>query len=128
MLLDDLRTYLLTGSLCSTAIYCGRLPMVPDTAIGLFEEGGLASVHTMSTGPGAAIAVQPRVRVVIRDAQYESARDIMDRTHHYLDGVRDQAVGTKTYFWIVALGQPEAMGVDENDRHLVGCRYQVICT
>ena len=141
MLLDEMRRYLLEGSLGTTAVYCGQMPATPDLAVALFETGGLPSVHAMSTGPGLALVEQPRVQVVVRHTTYEAARTIMQTAHHRLDGARDVYltsaacwVGTKPdvslgatwYHWIEAVQQPFFLRLDENDRVELACNYDVI--
>lgn len=125
MLLSDLSDYLSTGNVGSTDIFCGWVPMSPDTLIAIHETGGLPSVHAMASGPGQAMVEQPRVQIQVRDADYESARLIMHRVHARLDGTRNQTINGVTYHWIEAVQQPFFLHRDENSRFVLACNYQI---
>lgn len=127
MLLDDLSDYLSTGtSIGTTALYKGLLPDTPSTVVGLFESGGLPSVHAMSTGPGLATVEQPRVEVIVRSTEYAEARLILHRIHGKLDGLRRTTINGCTYRYASAVQQPFFLRRDENDRVELACNYQII--
>lgn len=95
-----------TGSCAS--IFLGFLPPAPDLVIALFETGGSASVHGMSTGPGNALLEHPRVQAVVRGAagDYLTPRTLMNTLFRSLDGVRDQTINGCRYNWIAAVQSP----------------------
>jgi hypothetical protein len=141
VLLDDLRRYLLTGTIGTSDVFCSVMPDSPDTAVALYETGGLPSVHAMASGPGAALVEQPRVQVLVRATSYEAARTIMQAVHHWLDGARDLylsettswidtvpevSLGATYYGWIEAVQQPFFLRTDANGRIELACNYQVI--
>lgn len=127
MLLDDLRYHLIAGSIGTTEVYCGSFPShSADTAVVILETGGLESVHTMSTGVGNAVLEQPRVQVVVRSSAYETARAVMEETHHWLDGLRDIEISSVKYSWVEAVQQPFFLRRDENRRFEIACNYQIV--
>ncbi len=119
----DLRDYLASGQ--SESVTAGRLPAVPDRAIGVLETGGLPSAHTMVSGPGQAVMEFPRVQILSRAPTYQAARQMAENAHHLLDGFRPRLINGTAYEWIEAAQQPFLLDEDANGRVIIACNYQV---
>lgn len=128
MLLDDLGDYLSTQGLgaVGAVIFKSTLPDAPDECISIFESGGFASVHTMSTGPGVAVMEQPTVQVICRSTRYDSARRLAQNVDLVLNGLRDVVINGISYQWAEAQQSPFQIGKDTQERHEVACNYRIL--
>lgn len=98
------------GATTGWTIRIGEVPNTPDTAVMLFETGGMASdfVHD------GARDVNPGLQVRVRGARngYLTARGKAEDIDDLLDGVANTTIGTHTYKWIRAVQQPIFMGFE----------------
>lgn len=131
MLLDDVGDYLTSqgvGTL-GTSIFLDGFPAQPvaDDAIALFETGGMASLHTMSTGPGTGVEM-PRVQVVARSCANcrQQARNTANQVFLALDGFRTRAINNTLYHWMSAVQPPFYFQTDENNRPLFAFNVQIM--
>lgn len=132
MILSDIGDYLSSGgigtvgSTSNWGIYLGKQPDAPDRCVTVYEYGGAASLHAMSSGPGRAVAERPRVQVVVRTNSYSTGRTKANDVFRLLDGLRERAINGVTYKWAAAIQPPFALGRDENDRQLIACNFEII--
>lgn len=119
----DLRDYLASGQ--GETVVAGYLPTEPPRAIAVRETGGVPSVHTMSSGPGAAYVERPGVQVLSRAATYAATAQIAANVHHLLDGFRPRTINGTSYEWAEALQQPFELDRDENGRIIFACNYLI---
>ena len=128
MLLDEIGSYLASGGVgtLGTDLFLGQLPDSPDAAVVVFETGGMGSVHTMSTGPGNAIAERPRVQVVARAATYSAARTKAHDVFLLLDGLRARTLGSTRYLWGQGVQSPFLLERDQANRTKIACNYELV--
>ncbi len=134
MLLDDIADYLASqgGSgvgVVGTSLFKGKFPpTAPDTAVCIYETGGLPTVHAMASGPGVAVVEQPRVQVVARAGaeDYQVARTRLHNAFVLLDGLRDRTINGTVYKWVASVQSPYPMGPDENKRERIACNFDVV--
>ena len=119
----DLRDYLASGS--GETVTAGRLPAVPDRAIGVIETGGLPSSHAMAGVPGVALLEWPTTQVLSRATTYQAAAQIATNVHRLLDGLRPRTINGTAYEWAQALQQPFYLEDDANGRVIFACNYLV---
>ena len=125
MLLDDLGDYLTSQGVgtVGTSIFLGDLPpqAVQDDVLTLIETGGMATLQTMSTGPGTASVERPRVQVIARSCQFcrQQARNTANQAFLALDGFRSRTINGTLYHWMQAVQSPFYLQTDENNRPLV---------
>lgn len=127
MFLDDLSDLLSTGGI-TTAIYKGHIPaLAGNAAIGLFETGGMSSIQTMSTGPGAASTVErPRLQVVARDLDASVAMAVATQAYTLLDGMRERVINGVRYLWAQAVQPPFFLDLDANGRTTIAFNVDVL--
>jgi len=121
----DLRDYLACGLGAAETVTAGRLPAVPDRAVGVIETGGLPSTHAMASGPGLALLEWPTTQVLSRAATYQAAAQIAANVQHRLDGLRARTINGTAYEWAQALQQPFYLEDDANGRVIFACNYLV---
>jgi hypothetical protein len=132
VILDDLLDYLSTsgmgtvGSTADGSLFYSQLPPEVIACIGLFETGGLSSIHTFSGGPGNAVVERPRVQVVSRAATYATARARAQDAFMLLDGLANRTINGVRYLSITAVQSPFDMGRDDNNYPRVACNFDVV--
>ena len=135
MILDDLADYLTSqgvvvpgGSVQEQGtvygLYQGYLPATPNRAVALYETGGMAPVHTHSTGPGTAVVEYPRVQVAVRSSAYSTGRLTIQRIYAVLDGFRTRSLNGTVYHWAAAIQPPFLLERDENQRTVFACNFE----
>ncbi len=129
MLLDDVSDLLSTGGV-TRAIYKGHTPaQAADANVTLFETGGMATVQTMSTGPGAASTIErPRVQIVCRDKDYAVARTVAGICFNLVDGLRERSINGTRYLWMAAVQSPFYLDTDGNGRTRIAFNVDVMKT
>lgn len=118
MLLDDVADILSTGGLgtVGTDIWKGANFGVADPSIAVLQVGGVASIHSMQSGPGMAVVEQPRVQIVVRSLSEETALRKAQAAFKLLDGFRERTVNGVRYLWASAVQPPFSLERDENNR------------
>lgn len=129
MLLDDVKDLLSTGGM-TRPIYLGRTPaLAADSTVSLFETGGMSTLKTMSTGPGAASTVErPRVQIVCRDSDYAVARTLAGICFNLVDGLRERTINGTRYLWMAAVQSPFYLDTDANARTRIAFNVDVMKT
>jgi hypothetical protein len=127
VLIDDLSDYLSSGGITGT-IYKGFLPPTPDTAIAIYETGGVAPIRAMGNVAGRAVVERPRIQVVCRAGQYDyqAARLKAQDVFALLDGMPARTVNGVSYLDSAAVQSPFLMGRDESGRPKIACNYDVV--
>ena len=118
MLVDDIADLLSTGGLgtVGTNIWKGANFGSADPSIAVLVTGGIASIHTMLSGPGGAAVEQPRVQIVVRSASEETAMRKAQAAFKLLDGLRERTINGVRYMWAAAVQPPFSLERDENNR------------
>jgi hypothetical protein len=139
MILDEIATYLAAQSTDFTALsgsggnltkaFMPDAAPAPDTIATIYETGGVAPVHTFSTGdlPDRAFE-NPRVQMITRSTSYTTARNLADTAFKLLDGLNSQSLPTSTgtrYIDITAVQSPFSIGRDANGRYLISVNFDV---
>lgn len=128
MLLADLCDYLTSqaGFVQGTDLFYGVMPPDPDTAVALYETGGLSPVRGMGNTAGDHAVERPRVEAVSRAESYSVARANAQRVFLKLDGMPAVTLNGVRYKFAQAVQSPFLMGRDAQERVLVACNYDVI--
>jgi hypothetical protein len=116
IMLAEIAAYLQTGAIGTIGATTGwtirvaETPATPDTAVMLFETGGLASDFVLD----GARDVNPGLQVMVRGARngYITAREKAAAVDLLLDGIANQTIGTHVYKMIRAVHQPAFMGLE----------------
>jgi hypothetical protein len=127
MVLDDIDDLLTTGGI-TTTIYHGRLVDRPNDAFSIDEQGGVAPVRGMASGPGQALFERVNISLVRRSTSYDTAREDMNTAWKLLDGVTQRTINSTRYSSITAQQSPFNIGRDDSDRALVGCTFSCMKT
>lgn len=128
MFLDDIADYLTSGGAGTqgTDLFKGALPPAPDSAIALYETGGLGTVHTMGNVAGQAAVEQPGLQVMSRASSYQVARANAQKAFLLLDGLPKRTINGVQYYWGAARQSPFLATKDEQDRFLVAFNVDII--
>jgi hypothetical protein len=134
-LLDDIADYLTSqghGANSTTTgtapvnIFRNVIPMTPDTAIALFETGGLGTVHAMASGPGEAVAARPSVQIRVRARSQDTARSLVDDVFNDVDGLRERTINGTRYSWMEAIQMPFILDRDDQNREVFNFNVRII--
>lgn len=135
MILDEIVAYLAAQSTDFTRLAgsggnlsAGIMPdasPAPDTIATVYETGGLPVVHTFSTDGVNREFEQPRIQIVTRSTDYQTARNLADTAFKLLDGLSDTTLSGTHYMDISAVQSPFSIGRDGNERHLVSVNFDV---
>lgn len=107
-------------------LFLNGLPPQPDQAIGLREYGGSPASRTLRGLPGGMI--HPRVQVLSRSSIERLAGDRLWIIHHALEAIRNERLGARLYQSIGAVSTPGFLEVDENNRPVWVCNFEVSCS
>jgi hypothetical protein len=118
---DDIRDLLVTGSFAAT-VHIGDLFELPNSAAVVTPTGGLPDLRTFS----GAVCEQMTVQVRCRASDYPAADTLMQSAHTKLNGIRDKALGGRTYHWIVGVQSPFYLGLDDISRPVFACNYDIL--
>jgi len=128
MLLEDLGLYLEDNGIGirGTNLFTGVLPAAaPGNCVLLSEYPGAGSLRTSA---GVA-SEQPRVQVMVRNADYAAARELAEEIYTLLDGVANEDINEVRYHWIEALSPPSILGggnIDGSDRIRIVTNFMVM--
>ncbi len=127
MLLAEMADYLSTNGIGTqgTDLFYGFMPDTPNTAVALYETGGLSAAHGMAPSPGLAKAERPRLQVVARSTDYDVARLKIDAVWKLLDGLGDVVISGTRYLGVYAVSSPYPMGRDAEGRAFLTCNFDV---
>jgi hypothetical protein len=122
--LSDLATHLAAAGLGiydtsgnTSTIYTHKRPDKPDACLSVELYGGAppGPMNFDSTGPEWE---NPRVQIVARDPDGDTALSAANRAYKALNGLSDVAIGGVHYFSVRAIQQPFSLGTDENNLFL----------
>ena len=120
-MLREIGTYLATKSIgtVGTDIFLGLMPDQPDNCIALFEYAGSPpDLHWEGE--------YPRLQVRVRDKSYAAARAKIGTVAALLHGLHEQVLSDTRYLLIKALGSPEVLKRDANNRVELFVNFEII--
>lgn len=120
MLLDDIADYLSTGGVAN--VFKDIAPDSPDTVTSVYGTGGRPSTHTMVA---PHVLEEPRVNVVCRAKDLQTAHQNAKTVYGLLNGVRNKTLNGVLYHWVVAVEEPKSLFRDQNARFAVACNYDI---
>lgn len=109
----------------SEALFVAKIPEdYPASVLGTFV------VPIPGNAPDRAGGFRyPRVQLVHRCSDFFAAWDVANQALKLLNGARPMRIGTAPNFTLItrlqALGEPYALGQDENQAWVVGCSYEL---
>jgi hypothetical protein len=118
---DDLADLLVTGNLSAT-VHIGELLAEPSKAAVITPTPGLPNLRTY----GGSVLERVSVQVRCRASDYPTADNLMASAHGKLSGVKDKILSGRTYHWIVEVQQPFYLGLDENERPIFACNFDIL--
>lgn len=116
MILQDIVDYLTTGGLGMTGgtnLFAGFMPSEPNTALAVYQTGGLVSDYAMGDVAGRAVMEHPRLQVVSRSTDYQVAHANAQKAYLLLDGMPKRALNGVQYHWTRPVQPPFLMHRDE---------------
>ena len=128
MLLDDLGKYLEDQEIgmIGKDIFLGALPSTAQADCVLLSEYAGAGAVRSSAGVAAEL---PRLQVVVRDAEYQEARETAEAIYQLLDGVANQDINGIRYYWIEALAPPSLLSsgnIDGGERFRIVTNFTIM--
>lgn len=114
-LISDIADYLATQGLgtVATDIFESYLPDSVDSAIGVFDTGGLKPDTYLPTK-------EPTFQILIRAVTYTAGKSKLDSVRSALHRVANQTIGSTYFYFIHAISEgghlgrnPETRGLDE---------------
>jgi hypothetical protein len=119
MILDEIGSFLAAEGVATvgTTLFKSLLPDSPDTAMALFETGGLSGQYVLGGLP--VDTERPGLQILCRANDYSTARQHAENAYRALDSVNDQALSGVHYHWIQPQQPPFSLGQDERGRLLV---------
>lgn len=126
-MLEDLGTYLdsNTSLTLGTDLFLGHLPDTPSVGTALYELVSSPPQYTLGavTTP---VWENPRVQVYVRHTAYASGRSLCQTIWLALQGIANETVNGVYYQRVQAIGSPEFLYLDDNNRPLFTCNLDVI--
>lgn len=125
MLLDEIAQFLVDAGLGArgTDIWSGFFPAEPDNVIVLEEYGGLPAEYVQEE-PGVLVE-HPRLQLRVRDMAYDTGRTRIEQCYRALGTVHNETLSGTFYIRIVPVQAPFRLDRDANNRHHLGCNFQV---
>ena len=120
-MLNDISTYLQAQGVgtVGTDIFLGLMPDQPDNCIALFEYAGSPpDLHWEGE--------YPRLQVRVRDKSYAAARAKIGTVAALLHGLHEQVLSDTRYLLIKALGSPEVLKRDANNRIEIFVNFEIM--
>ena len=120
-MLREIGAYLATKSIgtVGTDIFLGLMPDQPDNCIALFEYAGSPpDLHWSGE--------YPRLQVRVRDKSYADARAKIGTVAALLHSLHEQVLSDTRYLLIKALGSPEVLKRDANNRVELFVNFEII--
>ena len=100
-------------------VFLGLMPDQPDNCIALFEYAGSPpDLHWDGE--------YPRLQVRVRDKSYAAARAKIGTVAALLHGLHEQVLSDTRYLLIKALGSPEVLKRDNNNRVELFVNFEII--
>ena len=108
----DLRTFLIAQGYNN--VYAGYLPETPDSGINITEYAGREPSRTLD----GKYSKRPSVQVLVRDPDYNTAKDRIEGIFELLDSTVNTMIGSSSIISIFAIQSPFPTGRDEKNRSL----------
>ena len=121
MMLKEIGTYLQSQGMGTLGadLFLGLMPDQPDNCIALFEYAGSPpDLHWEGE--------YPRLQVRVRDKSYAAARAKIGSIVALLHGLHEQVLSNTRYLLIKALGSPEVLKRDANNRVELFVNFEII--
>lgn len=121
MLLDELAAHLQAESIgvVGTDLFKGRMPDTPDSALTLYEYGGLAPTHVYGLydedGRAERLLESPRVQLMARGGDYAVTRQWIEDAMRALDLAGETLTGLE-YVRVAPVESPFLLDQDANGR------------
>lgn len=122
---EDVSALLSTQGFTAATIFCGDLPERPPQALCVTQTAGFGSTHAFGTVAGAGPVEKMRCQLRARATDYSTAETIMNTAHVILDGMRARGINGRLYQWAMGASTPYYIGVDDEQRPLFGCNYEI---
>jgi hypothetical protein len=119
--LTEIGAYLATKNVGAVGadIFLGLMPDQPDNCIALFEYAGSPpDLHWEGE--------YPRLQVRVRDKSYAAARAKIGTVAALLHGLHEQVLSDTRYLLIKALGSPEVLKRDANNRIEIFVNFEIM--
>ena len=135
LLLDEVARHLQDDSVGTIGvnIFKSYSPNAPNTTLTVYETGGFRPQDTF--GSTCEVAWEnPSIQIVSRSTDYETARRTAENAYRSLISVTNETLKASSsdagsfYLRIWAVQSPFRLGVDENERNLVACNFDVMKT
>ncbi len=120
MLLDDIADLLSTGGMGT--VHKDYSPPSPDTTVVVYGMLGGPPTYTMRN---PHVLEEPRIQVMCRSTNSETAHDNARSVYELLSGVRNRTINGVLYHWIEATHEPMLVGKDQNARFTVACNFDI---
>lgn len=135
MILDELVRHLQDNGIgtIGTDIFKSYSPNKPDSVLIIYETGGDRPQDTFGS-TNVAVWENPRIQIVSRSTEYQTARNTAESTFRILVDVTNQTIKASSldtgsfYLRINAIQSPFRLGIDDNHRNLVVCNFDVMKT
>ena len=134
-LLDDVGFYLeaegvgdlepTSGLAADRTIWLGGLPDSPDKVVALIARSGLFPRRTF--GEDVPFSRRPRLQTIVRSAEgdYPGAEQLAEDVYLALEKVVNGTLNGNFYLRIAAVHEPADVGVDDRNRPMLSCNFQV---
>lgn len=117
--LPSIKTYLVDSGI-TTDIKFGRVPKEPGSVIVLRETGG----PEPDANETAAMAT-PTMQVFVRAGTRTTAKTIVHDVHALLRQKTNLSVGGVYFYYVLAMQEPNHLGVDDVGRHEYSVNYRL---
>jgi hypothetical protein len=121
VMLKEIGTYLQSQGIgnLGTDLFLGLMPDQPDDCIALFQYAGSPpDLHWEGE--------YPRLQVRVRDKSYAAARAKIGTVAALLHGLHEQVLSDTRYLLIKALGSPEVLKRDANNRIEIFVNFEIM--
>ena len=119
-LVVDIATILASVGIGTTGtdLFYSQMPPSPDDSVCAYQYAGSPSLPEGISQPG--------VQVRIRNSDYVTGAAKAKAVHDALHGYANTLLNGTYYLQIFANQYPEALGVDDNDRHIFVVNFRVM--
>lgn len=126
--LEDIGDYLESQGVGTqgTDIFLGEMPDAPDLCSALYLYSGSSSVQAMGLAVGKSVVDFPRLHVECRAPKLTDAESKSLAVYNKLHNLGPITINAHVYKHVVALQCPFLLGVDQNERQIWACNYEVV--
>ena len=125
--LEDMGDYLAAQGVATqgTDLFLGEMPDTPDACTALYLYAGGPAVQAMGLAAGKSVVDFPRLHVEGRAATLAAAEARVQAVYTKLHNLGPVTINAREYKHIVALQRPYQLGVDQNERALCACNFEL---